>query len=69
MVQGQQRQEVHKSLSHPIKKRGVVACPCHPTFAGNINRKITVLAGLDINMRPYSKNTCSKKGLKVWLKW
>jgi hypothetical protein len=42
--------------SQPIKKLGVVACACHPSYKGSINRKIVVQAGLGINLRPYLKN-------------
>jgi hypothetical protein len=46
------------------KKLGVVVRVCHPSCAGNIIRKITVQAG--INLRPYLKNKV--KGPWMWLK-
>jgi hypothetical protein len=42
----------------------MVARTYHPNFAGNINRRITVQAGLGIKVRPYLKNTYGGRGDK-----
>jgi hypothetical protein len=36
---------------------------------GNINRRTTVQATLDINVRPYLKYNKNAKVSGVWLKW
>jgi hypothetical protein len=43
------------------KKLGVVAHACHPSYTGNINRRITIQASLGINARLYSKKTYKEK--------
>jgi hypothetical protein len=41
---------------------GVVACTCHPSYVGNINRRVVVQAGPSIKMwDPISKITKSKR--------
>jgi hypothetical protein len=41
----------------------MVAHACHPSYAGSINRRITVQADLSVNVRPYLKKIPeSKKG-------
>jgi hypothetical protein len=41
---------------------GVVVYFYHPSYAGNINRRIVDQAGPGIKVRPYFKNNQSKKG-------
>jgi hypothetical protein len=41
--------------SQPIKT-GIVAYVCHPRYIGIVNKRITVMAELGINARPYYKN-------------
>jgi hypothetical protein len=46
-------------LRDPIstnKKLGVVACTCHPSYAGTINRRIMVQISQGIKARSYLKN-------------
>jgi hypothetical protein len=52
---GKLRQSVSKTLSQPIKA-GVVGHACHPSYLGNVGRRITVQASPDRNWRPHLKN-------------
>jgi hypothetical protein len=38
----------------------MVALACHPSFLGNLNRRIEVQARLDRNVRPYLKNKAKR---------
>jgi hypothetical protein len=53
------RSKVSDTPSQPIAS--VVACTCHPSYSGSINRRIDVQAGPVINSRLYLKNKESKK--------
>jgi hypothetical protein len=39
----------------------VVAYTCHPSYKGNINRRMEVQVNLGINVRPYLKNNQTQK--------
>jgi hypothetical protein len=41
VAEGQPWKKVSKTLSQP-KKAGHVVYPCHPSYTGGINRRITV---------------------------
>jgi hypothetical protein len=43
-----------KTSSQPIKLCAV-ACTCHPSYMGSINRRITMQTGLGTKMRPFKK--------------
>jgi hypothetical protein len=53
MVQGQTRQKTREIPISANKKLGMVACACVFSFAGRVNRRIMVKAGLDTNVRLY----------------
>jgi hypothetical protein len=44
--------KVNKTPSQPIKL-GMVACSCHSSYEGGVNRRIMVQAGPGKNARPY----------------
>jgi hypothetical protein len=39
------------------KKLDMMACSYNPSYTRSINRRIIVLAGLGMNVKPYLKNT------------
>jgi hypothetical protein len=43
------------------KKLDVVVCTCHPSYAGNVNRRIMVQDAQGINARHYPKITKTKR--------
>jgi hypothetical protein len=43
------------------KDPGTVVHACHPSYTGDINRRIPIPAGLNINVRPYSKKFLKKR--------
>jgi hypothetical protein len=44
--QGQPRQKVQETCISTSKKLGMVEYACHPSYVGNINRRIAVQASL-----------------------
>jgi hypothetical protein len=53
--------KVCETPSQPIKL-GVVVHTCRPNHVGTINRRIMIQAVQGIKMKPYFKNSQSKKG-------
>jgi hypothetical protein len=51
------------------KKLGTVARTYHLSYLGSINRRVMILAGLDIKVSPYSKKSIKQDRLGVGLKW
>jgi hypothetical protein len=49
-----------KDLVSTNKKHGIVTCAYHPSYMGEMNRRISVQVGLNKNMRSYLKNKYSK---------
>jgi hypothetical protein len=49
----------------------MVALVCHPSYKGNVNRRIYMRSKLAWakNARPYSKKYLTQKELGMWLKW
>jgi hypothetical protein len=45
MVQGQLRQKKFMKPHLNRKKQGMVACACHPSYRGSINKRIMVQMG------------------------
>jgi hypothetical protein len=53
--QGQPGQKVYETPI-PTIKSWVVACACHLSYVGSINRRIVIQAGLGKTIRPALKN-------------
>jgi hypothetical protein len=64
VVRDQPWQKVYETPISTNKKLGIVACAGHPSYVGDVNRRMGVQASLCINMRPYLKNNQSRKSWK-----